>query len=89
MIIRLASPLPMRSSGLPGSFQTSHLLFMMRRRFPFDLALRRAYLISLQQLGPKTLSLSFAKAESNALYILSVALVRSLRWTGVTRYGAL
>ena len=24
-----------------------------------------------------------------ALYFLSVALVRSFRWTGVTRYGAL
>ena len=33
--------------------------------------------------------IDFAKVDSNALYFLSVVLVRSLRWTGVTRYGTL
>ena len=31
----------------------------------------------------------FAKGRGHALYFLSVVLVRSFRWTGVTRYGAL
>ena len=42
----------------------------------FDLAPRRVYLVSLQQL-------------IKTLYILSVALVLTSRWMGVTHYDAL
>jgi hypothetical protein len=57
----------------------------------FELALRRVYLFSLQQVVFADLEncpVAYAIAL-RPLYFLSVALVLTLRWTGVTRYAAI
>jgi hypothetical protein len=74
-IIHLGPELLQGSSTLPAYLQEWHPLVSIARNdiSLFELAPRRVYLVSLQ----------------HYLYILSVALVLTSRWTGVTRYVAI